>query len=238
MATNLLSNVTTTSFLYDSTLRVAAGWRGPYVTKLASLTTLQDGWGKALVSRTDLGTSSTAINQWPTMLLTYQTSEAFTLPENPAYTAITTSGKDVTGWFTMSGFEGAPSSTGDPYSGRFYSVISTNEYQIPITVTITSSSAFSPASATAASWLLLTAYGPNPNVASDSKPLLCTASQAAYTSFSSAFALTGSSAPTIGTRLLRATLHYVTSTTTNDQKSRVVYFPIRPGVQNINIALP
>jgi prepilin-type N-terminal cleavage/methylation domain-containing protein len=238
--TNLLSNITTTSLLYDTSIRVGAGWRGPYITKSTAIETLQDGWGKALVSRPlDLGTSAAEINQWPTMLLAFRTNsttQPFSLPEDGNYTAVTDAGRDLAGWFTASGFEGAPSSSGDPYAGRFYSVINTNEYQVPITVTVTCNNALFGITGGSTNWVLLTMYGPNPNVATDSstRPLLCTAQQAAFNAYSTTFSLSGSSAPTIGTRLFKAHLRHTTTNVT----SRLVYFPIRPGVQSINISLP
>ncbi len=233
---NLLTSVTTSSLLNDTALNLGAGWRGPYLSKSSSSASFVDGWGKYLVSRNDLGLGAANINTWPTMLLSPNTNQTFTLPESPSYTATISSGWDVLGWFTQSGFEGAPVVTTDPYYGRFYSVVAPSEYVIPITVTVTCSSAFSNLTGGTTNWVLLAMYGPNPNVSTDAsrRPLQCTASQIGYSSFSTTFTLSGANSPTIGTRVFRAWLRH----TTTNILSRVVYFPIRPGVQSVNIPLP
>ncbi len=236
LATNAtISGLSSTALLYDSALRIPAGWRGPYLRKPSTELSLVDGWGKLLVSRLDLGSTLPEINSWPTMLLAFRTnttSQPFALAENVNYTAVTDAGRDVVGLFTQSGFNGAPVGT-DAYSGRFYSAITTNEYRIPITITVNCSTLFTPLAAT--NYVAVMLYGPNPDVASDGKPIRVWAQQANYTSFNVTFTFDNANAPTVGTRVVRAILRLSGS---RFEYSRVVYFPIRPGVQNINIPLP
>jgi hypothetical protein len=235
LATTMITGVSNTNLLYDPALRIPAGWRGPYLRKPSTELSLVDGWGKLLVSRLDLGSTPAEINLWPTMLLAFRTntsSQPFALAENVNYTAVTDVGRDVVGLFTQSGFNGAPVGT-DAYSGRFYSAITTNEYRIPITITVNCSTLFTPLAAT--NYVAVMLYGPNPDVASDAKPIRVWAQQANYTSFNVTFTFDNANAPTVGTRVVRAVLRLSAS---RFEYSRVIYFPIRPGVQNINIPLP
>ncbi len=231
----LITGVSLNSLLVSSTLRVPAGWRGPYLRKPGSEVTLVDGWSKPLVSRLDMGSSLGEINAWPTMLLAFRTnssSQPFSLPEDPFYTAVTDAGRDVVGLFSQSGFDGAPT-TADAYSGRFYSGIQTNEYQVPLTVTVNCASTTLPLGTT--NYVLVMIYGPNPSMSSDNRPLRVWAQQSPYVSFNTTFSFDGANSPTIGTRVIRAVVRL---SSTAYVYSRVIYFPVRPGVQNINIPLP
>jgi len=134
--------------------------------------------------------------------------------------------------FTLSGFDGAPTTT-DAYSGRFYAGIATNEYRVPLTVTVNCASTNSPLAGT--NYVVVMLYGPNPEVATDSRPIRVWAQQAAFTTYNVTFTFDNAYAPTVGTRVLRAILRLSGTTFVY---SRVVYFPIRPGVQSINIPLP
>ena len=235
LATTMITGVSNTSLLYDPALRIPAGWRGPYLRKPSTELSLVDGWGKLLVSRLDLGSTPAEINLWPTMLLAFRTnttSQPFGLVENVNYTPVTDVGRDVVGLFTQSGFDGAPVGA-DAYSGRFYSAITTNEYRIPITITVNCSTLFTPLAAT--NYVAVMLYGPNAEVASDTRPIRVWAQQANYSSFNVTFTFDNANAPTVGTRVVRAFLRL---SATRIEYSRVIYFPIRPGVQNINIPLP
>lgn len=236
----LVTGVSSTALLVDANLRVPAGWRGPYLRKPGSEVTLVDGWSKPLVSRLDMGSSLAEINGWPTMLLAFRTnatSQPFSLPEDSFYTAVTDAGRDVVGLFSQSGFDGAPT-TADAYSGRFYSGIKTNDYRVPLTVTVNCASTTLPLST--ANYVLVMIYGPNPTVSADNRALRVWAQQSPYVSFNTTFSFDGVNSPTIGTRVLRAIvrLGQATDGTITYAYSRVVYFPVRPGVQNINIPLP
>lgn len=235
-STTLVTAISLTSLLYDSTIRVPAGWRGPYLRKPSSELTYVDGWGKLLVSRPyDLGSSSGDIQLWPTMLLAFRTNtstQPFSLPENSIYTAVVDANRDVTGLFSISGFEGAPTGS-DAYSGRFYSAMTTNEFRVPITVTVNCASTNSPLATT--NFVTLMMYGPNPEVATDGRPLRVWAQQANFTTYNVTFTFDNANAPTVGTRVFRAVLRL---SSTSFVYSRIVYFPIRPGIQNINIPLP
>ncbi len=226
---------TNTTLLYDTNLRVPAGWRGPYLRKSATEYSLVDGWSKLLVSRLDLGSALADLNLWPTMLLAFRTNgttQPFSLPENANYTAVTDASRDVVGLFTQSGFDGAPVGT-DAYSGRFYSAITTNEYRVPLTVVVNCAST-NALSSTANLTVML--YGPNPEMASDTRAIRVWAQQAPFNAtYNVAFTFDNANAPTVGTRVLRAILRTGASTFVY---SRVIYFPIRPGIQNINIPLP
>jgi prepilin-type N-terminal cleavage/methylation domain-containing protein len=236
LATNgTITNLSVPTLVTDASLRVPAGWRGPYVRKSVTEESLVDGWSKALVSRLDLGSTLAEINQWPTMLLAFRTnstSQPFSLPENVNYTAVTDSNRDVTGLFTVSGFYGAPTTT-DAYSGRFYAGIATNDYRVPLTVTVNCASTYSPLAGT--NYVVVMLYGPNPDVATDSRPIRVWAQQAPFTTYNVTFTFDNTYAPTVGTRVLRAILRLSGTTFVY---SRVVYFPIRSGVQSINIPLP
>ena len=215
--------------------RVPAGWRGPYLRKAAAESSLVDGWSKLLASRLKFGTSELELDTWPTMLLRFRTNpstQPFRFRENNNYTAVLDLNQDVVGVFTQSGFDGAGVGT-DAFSGRYYSAIATNDYRVPVTVSVTCQSTY--VLSTNAN-LVLMMYGPNAEVASDSKPIRVWAQQQPFTSYSVVFAFEGAFAPTVGTRLFRAVLR--TSTLTTFVYGRSVYFPIRPGVQNINIPLP
>jgi prepilin-type N-terminal cleavage/methylation domain-containing protein len=233
----------TTFILTAAAPRVPAGWRGPYIRRPTGEVTLVDGWSKPLASRLDLGSSSGEINAWPTMLLKFTSAETFVLPENPAYTAITSGNQEVVGLFTQSGFDGAPTGS-DAYSGRFYSAIGSNDYRVPITVTVVFANAVS---GTSQAQLLVMMYGPNPDVATDGRPLRVWAFQQSVGNggpYTIPFAFDSAATPTIGTRVFRAVLRSVTPATnaipamTNVVYGRPTYFPIRPGIQNINIPLP
>lgn len=226
---------TNTTLLYDTNLRIPAGWRGPYVRKPSTEGTMVDGWNKWLVSRLDLGTTLGELNTWPTMLLAFRTnttSQPFALPEDGNYTPITDEHRDIAGVFAQTGFDGAPVGT-DAYSGRFYSALSESEYRVPLTVVVNCAST-NALSATANLTVML--YGPNPEVRTDNRPIRVWAQQAPFNaSYNVSFTFDNAYAPTIGNRVLRAILR-VNSTTF--VRSRVIYFPVRPGVQNINIPLP
>jgi prepilin-type N-terminal cleavage/methylation domain-containing protein len=231
------AGLTVPSLVIDPALRVPAGWRGPYIRKPGNELSLVDGWNKALVSRFfDLGTGVGDIIQWPTMLLAFRTNstfQPFALLENTNYTAVIDANRDVAGVFTTSGFEGAPM-TADAYSGRFYSGIMSNDFRVPITVTVNCASTYSTFGSP--NFVIVMLYGPNPSASSDGRPIRVWAQQSTYNSFNTTFAFDNANAPTAGTRVLRAILRiggpspYV--------YSRVIYFPIRPGIQNINIPLP
>jgi hypothetical protein len=194
-----------------------------------------DGWNKWLVSRLDLGTSLAEMNTWPTMLLAFRTNsttQPFALPEDGNYTPIIDEHRDIAGVFAQSGFDGAPVGT-DAYSGRFYSAINQNEYQVPLTVVVNCASTNA---LTAIANLTVMLYGPNPEVRTDLRPIRVWAQQAPFNaSYNVSFTFDNAYAPTMGNRVLRAILR-VNSTTF--VRSRVIYFPVRPGVQNINIPLP
>jgi prepilin-type N-terminal cleavage/methylation domain-containing protein len=226
---------TNTTLLYDTNLRIPAGWRGPYVRKPSTEGTMVDGWNKWLVSRLDLGTSLAEMNTWPTMLLAFRTNsttQPFALPEDGNYTPIIDEHRDIAGVFAQSGFDGAPVGT-DAYSGRFYSAINQNEYQVPLTVVVNCASTNA---LTAIANLTVMLYGPNPEVRTDLRPIRVWAQQAPFNaSYNVSFTFDNAYAPTMGNRVLRAILR-VNSTTF--VRSRVIYFPVRPGVQNINIPLP
>lgn len=235
-SSTLITTVSLPALLHDPNIRVPAGWRGPYLRKPSSELTYVDGWGKLLVSRPfDLGSSSSDIQLWPTMLLAFRTNtstQPFSLEENPLYTAVVDANRDVTGLFAVTGFEGAQAGT-DAYSGRFYSAITTNEFRVPITVTVNCASTNSPLAST--NFVTLMMYGPNPEVATDGRPLRVWAQQANYTTYNVTFTFDNANAPTVGTRVFRAVLRL---SSTSFVYSRTVYFPIRPGIQNINIPLP
>jgi prepilin-type N-terminal cleavage/methylation domain-containing protein len=220
---------TNSSLLVDADLRVPAGWRGPYLRKPGTEVTLVDGWSKALVSRLDMEDPVS----WPTMLLAFRTNTAiFGLPEDPNYTAVTDIGREVVGIFSQSGFEGAPTGS-DAYSGRFFSGIQTNEYRVPLTVTVNCASTILPLGST--NYVLVMIYGPNPTVATDNRPIRVWAQQAPYLSFNTTFSFDGVNSPTVGTRVIRAIVRLGETTFSY---SRVVYFPVRRGIQNVNIPLP
>lgn len=226
---------TNTTLFYDAGLRIPAGWRGPYVRKPATEGSIVDGWNKWIVSRLDLGTGLAELNLWPTMLLAFRTNttlQPFGLPEDSNYTPIIDEHRDIVGVFDQSGFDGAPVGA-DAYSGRFYSTITTNEYRVPITVVVNCAS--TNALSTIAN-LTVMLFGPNPEVRSDGRPIRVWAQQAPYnSSYNVSFTFDNANAPTIGTRVIRAILRLNSTTLV---RSRVVYFPIRPGVQSINIPLP
>jgi prepilin-type N-terminal cleavage/methylation domain-containing protein len=227
----------TMSLLYDTAMYLGAGWRGPYLAKPASSATYVDGWGKYLVSRTDLGTQNNQIQLWQTMLITARTNQSFSLDGDLAtYTATTTAGWDVLGWVSWSGFDGQAMPPTDPYYNRFYSVVGTNEYVAPITVQVTCSPTFGTLTGSSSNFVQLATYGPSPSMATDAshRPLQCAVFQTGYSSFTSQFNLTGANAPTIGTRIFRAWLRY----NGTNYASRLLYFPVRPGFQTVNIALP
>jgi len=233
-----IGSVTDTVNMYDLAVRVPAGWRGPYLRKASGDATLVDGWHKALVSRVDLGSSPSALNTWPTMLLAFRTnsaSEVFGLPEDANYTAVTDVGREVVGIFSASGFEGAPTST-DAYAGRFYSTVQTNEYRVPIVVSVTISSTLQAEQGTT-SYLLICLYGPNPDVTSDAKPVRVWVQQIPFdsgTALNLAATFDSQNAPTVGTRVIRAVLKGSSTTT----KGRVVYVPIQQGYQSVNVPFP
>jgi prepilin-type N-terminal cleavage/methylation domain-containing protein len=228
---------TTTFILTTAAPRVPAGWRGPYIRKPSGEVTLVDGWSKPLASRLDLGVTSGEINAWPSMLLKFTSTETFVLPENAAYTAITSANQEIVGLFTQSGFEGALTGS-DAYSGRFYSAVGANDYRVPITVSVVCANAIS---GTTSAQLLAMMYGPNPDVATDGRPIRVWAFQQSLTNggpYTIPFAFDGAATPSIGTRVFRAVLRTTTALATNVVYGRPTYFPIRPGVQNINIPLP
>ncbi len=234
----LITAVTDLSMLSFGSPRIAAGWRGPYLRKPSTEATLVDGWSKPLASRLDMDSSLAAINGWPTMLLAFRTNstlQPFGLPEDPTYTAVTDIGREVVGVFSQSGFDGAPLG-GDAYSGRFFAGIQTNEYRVPLTVTVNCASTILPFGTT--NWVMVMLYGPNPNLGlgADTRPLRVWAQQAPYMSFNTTFSFDGTNSPTVGTRMIRAYVR--TNAASPYSASRMVYFPIRPGVQNINIPLP
>jgi len=172
---------------------------------------------------------------WPTMLLAFRTNstqQPFGLPEDPNYTAVTDIGREVVGIFSQSGFEGAPTGS-DAYSGRFFSGIQTNEYRVPLTVTVNCSSTTLPLGSP--NYVLVMIYGPNPTVATDNRPIRVWAQQAPYLSFNTTFSFDGVNSPTVGTRVIRAIVRLGETTFSY---SRVVYFPVRRGIQNVNIPLP
>jgi len=100
-------------------------------------------------------------------------------------------------------------------------------------VTVNCASTNSPLAGT--NYVVVMLYGPNPEVATDSRPIRVWAQQAAFTTYNVTFTFDNAYAPTVGTRVLRAILRLSGTTFVY---SRVVYFPIRPGVQSINIPLP
>lgn len=227
--------------LYDATVKIPAGWRGPYLRKPPTELTLVDGWQKPLVSRVDMGSTLAELQAWPTMLLRFRTGEQFGLQEDANYTAITDANLDVVGVFSVSGFDGAPAST-DAYSGRFYSTIQKNEYQVKLVVSVAiPTDGFYPTWKSANSYIQVSLYGPNPEVASASngKPVRVWVHQIPYTADTPANVsvdFDGVNAPTIGTRVLRVVLK---GPATNDLvKGRVVYAPISSGSQTINIPFP
>ncbi len=139
----------------------------------------------------------------------------------------------MVGLFTQSGFDGAPTTAG-AYAGRFYSGIQTNEYRVPLTVTVNCAATVLPLGTT--NYVLVMIYGPNPNVSAvENRPLRVWAQQSPYVSFNTTFSFDGVNSPTIGNRVIRAVVRLGTTTFIY---SRVVYFPVRPGVQNINISVP
>jgi hypothetical protein len=214
--------------------RVPAGWRGPYVRKASTELSLVDGWSKILASRLKFGTSEFELDDWPTMLLGFRTNpstQPFRFRENNDYTAVLDANRDVVGVFTQSGFDGAPVGS-DAYSGRFYSTITANDYRVPVNVSVTVATANT---LSTNAFVVVMMYGPNPEVASDSRPIRVWAQQQPFTTYSIQFPFEGAYAPTIGTRMFRAVLR---TSTGNYVYGRSVYFPIRPGVQNINIPLP
>ena len=234
-----LATAAETDALYDTSLRVPAGWRGPYLRKPSTEVTLVDGWQKPFVSRPDMGTSLSELNGWPTMLLAFRTNSAiqvFGLPENGNYTAITDYNREVSGVFSVSGFEGASAST-DAYSGRFFSAIQTNEYRVPLVMSVTISSTYQ-AQQSDSSYVLICLFGPNPEVVSDTKPVRVWVQRIPFpsgTPLNLSATFDGLNAPSIGTRVIRAVLK---GTAATPVQGRVVYAPIQQGYQSINIPFP
>lgn len=219
-------------------VRVPAGWRGPYIRKPASSYTLVDGWEKPIVSRWEIPVTTGEIPPWPTMLLEFRTDPAaYGYGADQAYTPILSSGRPVAGILVNSGFDGAISS--GAYSGQFESIISSNEIRNDIVVQVNA-----PAgkySTTSSFPLLLMAYGPNPNVASDGKPIQVYAQQATFAGSQTQFTLTGGLAPTVGVRVFRAILKTNTvnnSSATNYVRSPPIVIPVTRLTQSINIPLP
>jgi prepilin-type N-terminal cleavage/methylation domain-containing protein len=213
--------------LADGFIRVPAGWRGPYIRKPSNMFTLVDGWEKPMVSRWDIGTNVFMVPTWPTALLQF--------PDNSIvdpYTPILMPGREVAGVFTTSGFEGAPVVAG-AYSGQFDSVISSNEIRNDIVVQVTAP--VGKYSTTNSFPLLLMIYGPNPNVALDNRPLQVYAQQTVFAAAQTQFTLTGSVAPTVGVRVVRAILR---TSLTGSVRSPPIVVPITRFTQSINIPLP
>ncbi len=235
-----LNTIAERTALYDATVKIPAGWRGPYLRKPPTELTLVDGWQKPLVSRVDMGSTLAELQAWPTMLLRFRTGEQFELQEDANYTAITETNRDVVGVFSVSGFEGAPAST-DAYSGRFYSTIQNNEYQVKLVVSVAiPTSGIYPSLKAASSYILISLFGPNPEVASasDGRPVRAWVHQIPYTTNTSdnvSVEFDGVHAPTIGTRVIRAILK---GTNAIPIKGRVVYAPISSGSQTISIQFP
>lgn len=239
VALTAVGTVTDASNMYELPLRIPAGWRGSYLRKSSAELTLVDGWQKPLVSRLDMGATVGELNAWPTMLLAFRTNSAtqvFGLPEDANYTAITDYNREIAGVFSVSGFDGAPTSS-DAYSGRFYSAIQTNEYRVPLVVSVTIASTFQ-AQQSASSYVLICLYGPNPEVATDNKPVRVWVQQIQFTNgapLNLSASFDALNAPTIGTRVIRAVLK---GSGTNVIRGRVVYAPIQQGSQSVNIPFP
>jgi prepilin-type N-terminal cleavage/methylation domain-containing protein len=221
-------------------IRVPAGWRGPYIRKPSSSYTLLDGWQKPLVSRWELGTSVAEIPIWPSMLLEFRTNlTTYGYGSSQLYTPILSSGRECSGIMTTSGFEGAPNAAG-VYSSVFESLISQNDVRNDLVVQVVT-----PAgkySTTSNFQLLLMVYGPNPNVASDNRPLFVYAQQATYTSAQFQFTLSGLMAPTAGLRVFRAVLNINPTASTyshaNYVRSPPIAVPITRLTQSVNISIP
>lgn len=233
ITTTVVSGSLTVNNSASTSLYVPAGWRGPYISKSSALANIQDGWGKPLVSRIDLGTTSGALNTWPTMLLMPWSGSGFNLSVNPSYTAVTAANTDVLGWWTQSGFEGAPASSGDVYAGSWFSVISTNEYRIPLSVSVTVGSSITLA---ASSIVQVYVYGPDPNMGTSGKPVLVYAQEATGSSNPATFNFNGTFAPTIGVRVFRAFVRPLSTSAWT--AGAPVYFPVRSGVQSVNVTVP
>lgn len=220
-------------------IRVPAGWRGPYLRKPSSVYTLVDGWEKPIVSRWELGLTVDVVQNWPTMLLEFRTITTGTLGYGPsqAYTPILTSGREVSGVFCGSGFDG--SFTPGTYSATFDSLISQSEIRNDLIVQVTV-----PAGkySTASSFpLLLMSYGPNPNVAIDNKPVQVYAQQSPLAASQIQFTLAGSLAPSVGVRVFRAVLKtnsVANTSATNYVRSPPIVVPVTRFTQSINIPLP
>jgi prepilin-type N-terminal cleavage/methylation domain-containing protein len=214
-------------------IRVPAGWRGPYIRKPSSMFTMVDGWEKPIVSRWELGTNIFDLSIWPSALLEFRTDPAaFGYGADQIYTPVLTAGREVAGIFTTSGFEGSPAG-GGVYSGQFESLVSLNEIRNDIIVQITA-----PAgkySTTNSFPLLLMAYGPNPNVVADTRPVQVYAQQTVFAASQTQFTLAGTVAPTVGVRVFRAVLR--TGSTTS-VRSPAIVVPITRYTQSINIPLP
>lgn len=219
-------------------VRVPAGWRGPYLRKPASQYTIVDGWEKPIVSRWDKGTNIDLVDTWPSGLLEFRTnSAAYPYRMNGDYTPILTSYRPVSGLFTQSGFEGAPV-TG-AYAGQFESLISQSEIRNAVLVQVTAPTG--KYSTTSSFSLLLTVYGPNPNVSSDGRPIQVVAQQVTFSSNPIQIVLSSSLAPTVGVRVFRASLktnNVANPSLTNYVRSAPMVVPITRYTQSINIPLP
>lgn len=225
--------------LTDGFIRVPAGWRGPYIRKPSSMFTMVDGWEKPIVSRWDLGTNTALLQTWPTGLLEFRADlSSFGYGVDQAYTPVLLPGRDVAGLFATSGFEGSPMGAG-VYSGQFDSLISSNEIRNDIVVQV--SAPAGKYSTTNSFPLLLMAYGPNPNVTADTRPLQVYVQQTVFAASQIQFTLTGSFAPTVGVRVFRASLRtnsVASTSSTNYVRSAPIVVPITRFTQSINIPLP
>ncbi len=214
-------------------IRVPAGWRGPYIRKPSSMFSMVDGWEKPIVSRWELGTNIFDLSIWPSALLEFRTDPAaFGFGVDQIYTPVLTAGREVAGIFTTSGFEGSPTG-GGVYSGQFESLVSSNEIRNDIVVQVTA-----PAgkySTTSSFPLLLMAYGPNPNVVADTRPVQVYAQQTVFAASQTQFTLTGTAAPTVGVRVFRAVLR---TNLTGSVRSPPIVVPVTRFTQSINIPLP
>jgi hypothetical protein len=220
-------------------VRVPAGWRGPYIRKPSSRYTMVDGWDKPMVSRWDLGIANEEVAVWPTMLLEYRTNLAsFGYGSDQLYTPVLSANREVSGVVTSSGFEGAPTASG-VYTGTFDSTISRTEVQNDLIVQV--STPPGKYSTTNSFNLLLMAYGPNPNVATDGKPLQVYAQQVVFAASTTQITLSGALAPTVGTRVFRAVLRTNSAATysaANYARSAPLTVPVTRFTQSVNLLIP
>ncbi len=237
------SSLSTTTFtvLADSTLTIPAGWRGPYITKPMGFNYVTDGWGKPLVTRySDVAGGIGTLSLWPTMLLTTYSSTLGSTISGQAYSPVTAANLDVLGWYTVSGFTDAYANPGDPYSGNWYSGISSGEYSVGVQVGITVANSLTMVSGT--SLIQLAVYGPDPNMVTHAKPVQCSVVEVRYTSAMGNpinLQLSGTNAPTIGPRVFRAWVNTSGNAGAANWKAGApLYFPMRSGISLVNVTVP